>query len=196
MYEPENGEVLLDGKPIGEYKHEMFHRLVGIVGQEPNLFARSIGKNIVYGFKREEEPDEEQIMNAAKLANAHDFIMNFQDQYKTKCGEKGVMLSGGQKQRIAIARALVRQPHVLLLDEATSALDAESEAIVQKALDDIMREGRHTVIVVAHRLSTIRNANRICVVKDGNIVESGTHDELLALNGVYKKLVIKQVGES
>ena len=135
-------------------------------------------------------------MNAAKLANAHEFIMNFQDKYKTKCGEKGVMLSGGQKQRIAIARALVRQPHVLLLDEATSALDAESEAIVQKALDDIMSEGRRTVIVVAHRLSTIRNANRICVIKDGGIVESGTHDELLQLDGVYKKLVSKQVGKS
>ena len=106
------------------------------------------------------------------------------------------MLSGGQKQRIAIARALVRQPHVLLLDEATSALDAESEGIVQKALDDIMSEGQRTVIVVAHRLSTIRNANRICVVKDGAIVESGTHDQLLEINdGVYKKLVSKQVGE-
>ena len=166
------------------------------MGQEPNLFARSIAKNITYGFKREEEPSMDEVVNAAKLANANDFIMGFQNQYKTMCGEKGVMLSGGQKQRIAIARALVRQPHVLLLDEATSALDAESEGIVQKALDDIMSEGQRTVIVVAHRLSTIRNANRICVVKDGGIVESGTHDELLQINdGVYKKLVSKQVGE-
>jgi ATP-binding cassette subfamily B (MDR/TAP) protein 9 len=194
LYEPEKGKVLLDGRPINDYSHRAFHRLVGIVGQEPVLFARSIADNIAYGFPFDSRPSQGDIEHAAKQANAHDFITEFPDGYDTKCGEKGVMLSGGQKQRIAIARALVRRPHVLLLDEATSALDAESENIVQNALDKIMKTKSRTVIVVAHRLSTIRNANCIAVIKSGAVIERGTHEELLKAgkDGVYSKLVRKQ----
>jgi len=193
LYNPERGSISLDGRQIEEYDHNSFHRIVGIVGQEPILFARTIAENIAYGYPSNEYPSQEEIEDAARQANAHHFICAFPDGYSTKCGEKGVMLSGGQKQRIAIARALVRKPHVLLLDEATSALDAESEAIVQKALDKIMTDGRRTVIVVAHRLSTIRNAHRIAVIKEGNICEIGSHGELLKKeDGVYKQLISKQ----
>ena len=193
LYHPERGSITLDGRQIDEYDHNSFHRIVGIVGQEPILFARTIAENIAYGYPSNECPSQEEIEDAARQANAHHFICSFPGGYSTKCGEKGVMLSGGQKQRIAIARALVRKPHVLLLDEATSALDAESEAIVQKALDKIMTDGRRTVIVVAHRLSTIRNAHRIAVIKEGNICEIGSHRELLKKeDGVYKQLISKQ----
>lgn len=167
LYEPESGDILLDGKPIGEYKHETFHRLVGIVGQEPNLFARSIGKNIVYGFKKDEEPDEGQIMNAAKLANAHDFIMNFQDRYKTKCGEKGVMLSGGQKQRIAIARALVLNPNVIILDEATNALDADTEKNFLEIINKIKKN--RIIIFIAHSELIKNFCDTKMIIKDKKI---------------------------
>ena len=136
----------------------------------------------------------EDVVQAAKLANAHDFIMDFPKQYLTLCGEKGADLSGGQKQRIAIARALVRRPSVLLLDEATSALDTESEAVVQQALDEVMRVRSMTTIVVAHRLSTVKNANRIVVIDKGAVQEVGTHQELLSRAGsVYRSLVKRQL---
>ena len=194
-----------------------YHRRVSIVGQEPVLFARSIRRNILYGlesietgtadqkftsdkdrFQHEDEevsePSMEDIVQAAKLANAHNFIMEFREQYLTLCGEKGADLSGGQKQRIAIARALVRKPSVLLLDEATSALDTESEAVVQQALDDVMRVRSMTTIVVAHRLSAVKNANRIVVIDKGRVQEVGTHQELLSREGsIYRSLVKRQL---
>ncbi len=157
--------------------------------QEPVLFAMSIEDNIMYGSKICTHARVEQ---AARLANAHDFIQALPQGYDAQCGERGVMLSGGQKQRIAIARALLKDPKILLLDEATSSLDAESEKLVQEALDRLM-VGR-TCVVVAHRLSTIRNADIIAVVQGGKIVEKGSHDELLAKDGVYKRFGARQFG--
>ena len=141
-------------------------------------------------------PGSEEVVRAARLANAHDFIGTFEHAYETVVGERGTQLSGGQKQRVAIARALVRRPAVLLLDEATSALDAESEAVVQAAIDSMIEQGGMTVLVVAHRLSTIRNADRIVIISAGAVKESGKHDELLALKGEYANLVARQMHSS
>jgi ABC-type multidrug transport system fused ATPase/permease subunit len=159
-----------------------------MVSQEPVLFSGSIRDNIAYGNTN---ASLEQIEQVAKLANAHEFVQTFPDGYQTLIGERGAKLSGGQKQRIAIARALLVNPRVLILDEATSNLDAESEAAVQGALARLMR-GR-TTLVVAHRLSTVRDADRIAVVSDGDIAESGRHAELMALGGIYSRLVEHQV---
>lgn len=164
---------------------------IGVVGQEPVLFGTTIAENIRYGFETATQVD---IVRAAVAANAHQFIMRLPQGYATLVGERGAQMSGGQKQRIAIARALVRNPEILLLDEATSALDAASESKVQQALEKAA-EGRTTVIV-AHRLSTIRNCNRIVVLDEGRVVEQGTHSELMALRGHYFELVSLQTGSS
>ncbi|XVF49933.1 hypothetical protein PTKIN_Ptkin04bG0056100 [Pterospermum kingtungense] len=162
---------------------------ISIVSQEPVLFNCSIEENIAYGCQGKANIND--IENAAKMANAHEFISKFPDKYQTHVGERGVRLSGGQKQRVAIARALLMDPKILLLDEATSALDAESEYLVQDAMDSLMK-GR-TVLVIAHRLSTVQSADTVAVVSDGQIVESGNHEELLAKDGVYTALVRRQL---
>ena len=202
LYEPESGEVLLDDMPLSSLDPRWFHRQVALVAQEPVLFARTIEENITYGLENggggggEAAPGSEEVVRAARLANAHDFIGTFEHAYETVVGERGTQLSGGQKQRVAIARALVRRPAVLLLDEATSALDAESEAVVQAAIDSMIEQGGMTVLVVAHRLSTIRNADRIVIISAGAVKESGKHDELLALKGEYANLVARQMHSS
>eukprot|EP00803_Ostreobium_quekettii_P008124 evm.model.scf_877.3 EVM.evm.TU.scf_877.3 scf_877:25850-35458(+) len=194
FYIPQSGRVLFDGRDISDFEQHWLKRNVGVVGQEPSLFDRTIRRNVIFGMEPEdgmEPPTQEQIEEACRMANAHDFISGLPDGYDTVCGENGVQLSGGQKQRIAIARALVRNPKVLMLDEATSALDAESEALVQEALERCQKN--RTVLVVAHRLSTIKGADRIVVVKGGRLVETGTHTELLAKSGIYASLVRRQM---
>eukprot|EP01117_Protostelium_nocturnum_P020654 TRINITY_DN93_c0_g2_i1.p1 TRINITY_DN93_c0_g2~~TRINITY_DN93_c0_g2_i1.p1 ORF type:complete len:1261 (-),score=421.67 TRINITY_DN93_c0_g2_i1:351-4133(-) len=187
-YDPASGTVKVDGNNVKNYQLKGLRKHVSLVGQEPVLFDLSIGENIRYGS--DSEITQEEVEEATKHANIHKFISELPEGYNTRVGDKGSQLSGGQKQRIAIARALVRKPKILLLDEATSALDSESEKLVQEALDRAV-EGR-TTIVIAHRLSTIQNADLICVVKDGKVVESGKHFELINLNGVYKGLVDQQ----
>ena len=187
FYDPASGAVLIDGVDLKELNLAWARSRVGLVSQEPVLFIGSVRQNILHG-----RPDAtpEEVEAAAKEANAHDFIMSLPDGYDTEVGEKGAQLSGGQKQRIAIARALVRNPKILLLDEATSALDSESEKVVQVALDRA-RQGR-TTIAIAHRLSTIQDADMILVLDAGEVVESGTHNDLLALQGRYAALVEHQ----
>ncbi|KAJ8559251.1 hypothetical protein ON010_g8198 [Phytophthora cinnamomi] len=187
FYDPVVGEVLLDGHNIKDLNLNWLRSQIGLVGQEPTLFIGTIAENIAYGLA--EQPSQQEIEEAAKMANAHDFITQFPDGYNTQVGMKGEQLSGGQKQRIAIARAILKNPNILLLDEATSALDSESEKVVQEALDKVVALKRRTTIVIAHRLSTIRRADKICVVSGGKIAEQGTHQELLQLNGIYANLV-------
>lgn len=187
FYHPTKGIITLDGELLNDLDPVFVHSQIGIVSQEPSLFATSIEKNIAYGLS----VSRDKVIEAAKLANAHDFIMEFPDGYDTQVGEKGIRVSGGQKQRIAIARALLTSPKILLLDEATSALDTESEALVKEALDKLM-QGR-TTLVIAHRLSTVKKCNAVCVVHDGMVVERGTHEELVEKGGRYKKLLQKQI---
>ncbi|MGH0167489.1 UNVERIFIED_CONTAM: hypothetical protein FKN15_062604 [Acipenser sinensis] len=188
FYRAQAGQVLLDGSPIEEYDHRYLHTKVSLVGQEPVLFARSVQENIAYGLT---DCSLEEIVQASMKANAHGFITELPDGYNTDAGEKGAQLSGGQKQRVAIARALVRSPHVLILDEATSALDAESEHIVQQALNGIMQD--RTVLVIAHRLSTVEKAHNIIVIDKGEVLEQGTHRDLMQKDGLYSKLVKRQI---
>ena len=177
------GSIKIDGKDIRECRIKDLRSLIGNVNQEAILFNDTIFNNIAFGV---ENATMEQVIAAAKVANAHDFIMEKEEGYDTNIGDRGAKLSGGQRQRISIARAILKNPAILILDEATSALDTESEKIVQEALDRLM--SARTTIAIAHRLSTIKNADEICVMHEGRIVERGRHEELLAMNGYYKKL--------
>ncbi|CAL9248273.1 unnamed protein product [Arabidopsis halleri] len=192
FYDPIAGEILIDGLPIHRLQVNWLRSQMGLVSQEPVLFATSIKENILFG---KEDASMDEVVEASKASNAHNFISQFPNSYQTQVGERGVQLSGGQKQRIAIARAIIKSPIILLLDEATSALDSESERVVQEALDNAS-VGR-TTIVIAHRLSTIRNADVICVVHNGRIIETGSHEELLGkLDGQYTSLVRLQQMEN
>ena len=177
------GQILIDGQDIRQLSIQSLRSLIGNVNQEAILFNDSVFNNIAFGV---ENATMEQVVEAAKIANAHDFIMEMEHGYDTSVGDRGCRLSGGQRQRISIARAILKNPPILILDEATSALDTESERLVQEALERLMKT--RTTIAIAHRLSTIKNADRIYVLHDGHIVESGTHDELIALGKYYKKL--------
>ena len=204
-YDVDGGSLLLDGQDVRSVSVRWLRAQIGLVSQEPVLFSGSIGWNIGLGGAASSgadgmacvAEDDASVVQAARLANAHEFVSAMPGGYATQVGEKGIQLSGGQKQRIAIARALVREPAVLVLDEATSALDAASERVVQAALDEIMTKQRRTTIIIAHRLSTIRNADKICVISGGKVVEEGAHDELLAAShGIYRALVAHSEGAS
>src|SRR6187402_2635673 len=183
FYEPDNGTLYFDERPAREFPLSQLRRQMAFVPQDVILFGGSIKENIAYG-----KPDasDEEIIAAAKNANAHEFVKRFPEQYETIVGERGIKLSGGQRQRIAIARAILKDPAILILDEATSSLDSESEQLVQDALDNLMK-GR-TSFVIAHRLSTIRNADKIVLIDKGIVSEAGTHTELMSHNGLYRKL--------
>ncbi|KAJ2992289.1 GTPase-activating protein, partial [Globomyces sp. JEL0801] len=188
FYNVSGGEILIDKKNLSLYNVTEYRKQIGLVSQEPNLFDLSIKENICFGL--DYIPSQEEIERVCKEANIHDFIISQPDKYDTKVGPKGGQMSGGQKQRISIARALIRNPKILLLDEATSALDAESEKLVQEALDKASK-GR-TTIAIAHRLSSIQHADIIFVLKDGVVVEKGTHYELYQKGGVYHELAVQQ----
>ncbi len=182
-YDPVKGDVLIDGVNIKKYTRHDLRSLMGNVNQEAILFNDTFYNNIAFGV---ESATLEQVIEAAKIANAHDFIMATENGYESNIGDRGGKLSGGQRQRVSIARAILKNPPILILDEATSALDTESEKMVQEALENLMKN--RTTLVVAHRLSTIKRADEICVLHEGLIVERGKHDELIALNGYYKRL--------
>jgi ATP-binding cassette subfamily B (MDR/TAP) protein 1 len=217
FYDPSSGSVLLDGNDIRNLNTRWLRAQIGYVGQEPVLFAGTVAENIAYGLdvtfapelaviEDENAPIEKiteakeilraRVVEAAKQSNAHDFIANLPQGYETDVGSSGASMSGGQKQRIAIARALIKKPAVLLLDEATSALDATSERYVQESIDVLQQSKMQTTIVIAHRLTTIKNADKIAVINEGRVVELGKHEELLRLNGLYAELWQKQIGSS
>lgn len=187
FYDPEAGQVLIDGVDIRDVKLHSLRRQIGIVPQETVMFSGTIAQNIAFG---QNYFDMEAVAAAAKVANAHEFINQLPEGYYTWVGERGVNLSGGQRQRIAIARAIFLNPQILILDEATSALDSESEALVQEALERLMHN--RTVFIIAHRLSTVRRCHRILVLEGGEVIESGTHGELLALEGRYARFYLRQ----
>ena len=191
FYDPLQGRITIDGIDIRELKIFDLRALMGNVNQEAILFNDTFYNNITFGV---ESATMEEVRHAARIANADDFIMATPEQYQTMIGDRGSRLSGGQRQRISIARAILKNPPILILDEATSALDTESEKLVQEALENLMKD--RTTLVVAHRLSTIRNADLICVLHEGQIVERGNHDQLLALNGYYRKLIEMQQSKS
>ncbi|MBN2614641.1 MAG: ATP-binding cassette domain-containing protein [Bacteroidales bacterium] len=183
FYDVSEGKVVLDGQDIRNYKIADLRGLMGIVSQESVLFNDTVFNNIAFGLK---DVSHETVEKAAKIANAHEFIIKMEEGYETNIGDRGVKLSGGQRQRLSIARAVLADPDILILDEATSSLDTESERLVQDALSRIMKN--RTTLVIAHRLSTIQNADEIIVIQKGKIVERGNHDELIQLNGVYNRL--------
>ncbi|HLP11872.1 MAG TPA: ATP-binding cassette domain-containing protein, partial [Flavobacteriales bacterium] len=187
FYDVQGGELKIDGVNVKDVEQKALRRLFGIVSQESILFNDSILNNIALG---DVNPDLNRAIEAAKIANAHEFIEKTEEGYHSNIGDRGTKLSGGQRQRLCIARAVYKNPPVLILDEATSALDTESEKLVQEALENVMKN--RTVLVIAHRLSTVQNADKIIVLEDGNIVEQGTHAELVAKNGLYNKLVKMQ----
>jgi ABC-type multidrug transport system fused ATPase/permease subunit len=187
FYDVDHGSITIDGIDIRDLRIHDLRSLMGNVNQEAILFNDTIYNNITFGVK---EATAQQVEQAARIANAHEFIMETEQGYDTNIGDRGCRLSGGQRQRLSIARAVLKNPPILILDEATSALDSQSEKLVQEALERLMKN--RTTLVIAHRLSTIKNADIICVMNEGRIVEAGTHDELLALNGAYKHLVDMQ----
>ncbi len=187
FYDPQKGSITIDDTDLRDFRVHGLRSLMGNVNQEAILFNDTFYNNITFGV---DNATMEQVEAAAKIANAHEFIIESENGYDTMIGDRGCRLSGGQRQRLSIARAVLKNPPILILDEATSALDSESESLVQEALERLMRD--RTTIVIAHRLSTIRNASLICVLSDGEIVERGTHDELIALDGHYKHLVDMQ----
>ncbi len=190
FYDPTKGKITIDGQNIREVTLKSLRGQMGIVTQETILFNDTVRNNIAYG---DPEASFERVVAAARIANAHEFIMELPQDYETVIGERGVKLSGGQKQRIAIARAILKDPKILIFDEATSSLDSESELLVQEALDRLMKD--HTTLVIAHRLSTIRKADKIIVIDRGRIVEAGKHDELMERSGLYRKLYDLQFRE-
>jgi subfamily B ATP-binding cassette protein MsbA len=183
FYDVTEGAITIDGIDIRKIKLSDLNHLMGIVTQESILFNDTVFKNISFG---NESATEEQVIEAAKIANAHEFIDKLEEGYYTNIGDRGAKLSGGQRQRLSIARAVLKNPPILILDEATSALDTESERLVQEAIQNLMKN--RTSVVIAHRLSTIQYADQIIVMQAGKIIERGTHTELLALNGMYRKL--------
>mmetsp|Transcript_12116 Transcript_12116/g.22676 ORF Transcript_12116/g.22676 Transcript_12116/m.22676 type:complete len:830 (-) Transcript_12116:3118-5607(-) len=186
-YDPSNGSIYINGKNLKTINLKSHRLKIGVVTQDPVLFTGSIKDNIKYG---KEDATDDEVINAAKLANAHEFVQTFPDAYETQVGERGMQLSGGQKQRIAIARAIISKPSILLLDEATSALDAESEKLVQDALDHLLNtKNEMTTIVIAHRLQTVRNADNIVVLEEGSVAEQGSHKALMERQGLYHNMV-------
>ncbi|MEL6254724.1 MAG: ATP-binding cassette domain-containing protein, partial [Bacteroidota bacterium] len=190
FFDPYQGKILLDGTDIRQIKLKDLRSFIGNVTQESILFHDSIANNIAYGMP---EANREDILQAAKIANAHRFIVELPEQYDTVIGERGTRLSGGQRQRISIARAVLRNPEILILDEATSNLDTESEKLVQEALEKLMQE--RTTLVIAHRLSTILNADEILTIEAGRIVERGKHQDLIQNSGMYRRLYDLQFGD-
>ena len=188
FYDPKQGQITIDGNDLRQIKLSSLRQQVAVVLQDSFLFNNSVVENLLYG---KPNADREEIIEAAKAANAHEFIMQLPEGYDTEIGERGVKLSGGQKQRLALARAILADPRILILDEATSSVDAEAEYLIQQALERVL-EGR-TSLVIAHRLSTVRNADKIIVLDQGRIVEVGKHDELLARDGLYSQLYRRQM---
>ena len=187
FYDVDSGSITIDGIDVRDLRVHDLRGFMGNVNQEAILFNDTFYNNITFGVKN---ATMEQVIEAARIANALEFIESSEDGFNTNIGDRGCKLSGGQRQRLSIARAILKNPPILILDEATSALDSESEHLVQEALDRLMKD--RTTLVIAHRLSTIKNASMICVMHEGRIVESGTHDELIALNRYYKRLVDMQ----
>lgn len=196
FYDPQGGAVLVNGRPLPDYDLRRYQKRVGVVSQETQVFCRTVRDNLTYGLRADEVTDA-MVVEAARVANAHSFIEELEGGYAAMVGEGGVRLSGGQKQRLAIARALLRRPSLLFLDEATSALDAENEGKVQQALDGMVNTitGQCTVVLVAHRLSTVMGADQIVVVDSGLVAEQGTHEELLQSGQLYASLVSRQLAK-
>jgi ATP-binding cassette subfamily B protein len=187
LYDVTEGEILIDDVNIKDISQNALRSQMGVVLQETHLFSGSIRDNIKYAAPH---ATNEEIVAAAKLANAHDFILNLPEGYNTMVGEKGFSLSGGERQRIAIARALIHDPRIMILDEATAALDTETEKLIQDAINKVVKN--RTTFVIAHRLSTLRNANKLIVLDHGRLAEFGTHKELLDKKGIYYHLVMAQ----
>jgi ATP-binding cassette subfamily B protein len=190
LWEAPDGQILIDGQPIREWPLEKLRRAIGYVPQDTYLFSETVGENVAFGLENHEP---EQILEAAEIASLHADVQDFANGYETMVGERGITLSGGQKQRSAIARAVIRDPRILILDDSLSSVDTQTEEKILGRLRGVMR-GR-TTILVAHRTSTVRDADQIVVLKDGAIIESGTHDELLAREGYYADLYQKQLLE-
>ena len=189
FYDPNKGEILVDGQNIRDISQDSLRENIAFIPQEPTMFNRTLRENIAYG---KENATDNEIRRAAKRAAAHEFIMGTDKKYDSMVGDRGIKLSGGQKQRVAIARAFLKDAPILVLDEATSALDSETEVAIQKSFDELAM-GR-TTVAIAHRLSTLRNMDRIVVLKDGHIIEQGSHSQLLRKRGEYARLWKMQSG--